>query len=300
MRRNHGLLVLLVTILVLLIGCTGAAGLPDDGSRLAGVPAATDAPAQDPTSADDAAGEVRGPNDAPVLPGEQLIVYTGRLDLEVTDLAASVSQAGQIVNGFGGHIASSEASNTDNSQSASVTYRIPAPRWAETVAALRAIGARIVNESTESEDVTAQVVDLDARIANLQATESALQGIMVQATTITDVLKVQDELTAVRGDIESLTAQRDLLANRAALSTLTVTFNVPVAAASVASTGWSLGTEIDNAVAALVRLGQGFASLVVWLAIVVLPVMLPLAAIVLLGVWLRRRWQAGHPEAPIV
>ena len=36
------------------------------------------------------------------------------------------------------------------------------------------------------------------------------QGIMTRATTITDVLKVQSELTAVRGDIESLTAQRDL------------------------------------------------------------------------------------------
>ncbi len=299
MRRNHGLLVLLGTIPILLIGCAGAASLPDDGTRMAGVPAASDAAAQEPPSAE-AAGEVRGPNDAPVLPGEQLIVYTGRLDLEVTDLATSVTQAEQIVNGFGGHIASSQASNTDNSQSASVTYRIPAPRWAEAVAALRAVGTRIVNESTESEDVTAQVVDLDARIANLQATESALQGIMVQATTITDVLKVQDELTAVRGDIESLTAQRDLLASRAALSTLTVTYNVPVAAASAASTGWSLGTEIDNAVAALVRVSQGFASLVVWLAIVVLPVILPLAAIVLLAVWLRRRWQAGHSEAPIV
>ena len=123
---------------------------------------------------------------------------------------------------------------------------------------------------------------------------------MVQATTITDVLKVQDELTAVRGDIESLTAQRDLLASRAALSTLTVSFNVPVAAASVASTGWSLGAEIDNAVAALVRLGQAGASLLIWLAIVVLPVLVPLAAIVLLAAWLRRRWVAGRAESPIV
>ena len=47
--------------------------------------------------------------------------------------------------------------------------------------------------------------------------EDPRQSIMDRATTITDVLKVQAELTTVRGDIESLTAQRDLLAQRAAL-----------------------------------------------------------------------------------
>ena len=301
MRRNQGLLILLAPILILLVACTGgAAPLDDAGSRLDARPQAGNEDPGQPTSGEDGSNDADGPNAAPVLPGDQLIVYTGRLDLEVADLAAAVSQAEQLVAGVGGHIASSEARNTDNNQSASVTYRIPAPRWSEAVGGLRALGARVVNENTASEDVTAQVVDLDARIANLQSTESALQAIMVQATTITDVLKVQDELTAVRGNIESLTAQRDLLATRAALATLTVTFNVPVAAASVASEGWSLGTEVDNALAALVRMGQGAASLLVWLAIVVLPVVLPMAAIVALAFWVRRRWQSRHSEVPTV
>ena len=82
--------------------------------------------------------------------------------------------------------------------------------------------------------MTAQVVDLDARIANLQASESALQAIMARATTIADVLKVQQELTGVRGDIESMIAQRDNLADQAAMGTLDVIFTVPVVAAAVA------------------------------------------------------------------
>ena len=88
------------------------------------------------------------------------------------------------------------------------------------------------------------MVDLDARIANLQATEAALQEIMVQATTITDVLKVQDELTAVRGDIESLTAQRDLLASRAALATLDGDLQRPGRGSERGQHGgWNLGTR---------------------------------------------------------
>lgn len=164
---------------------------------------------------------------------------------------------------------------------------------------MKALAARVVSEDTSSEDVTAQVVDLDARLANLRTTETALQSIMDRATTITDVLKVQAELTSVRSEIESLTAQRELLAQRAAMATLAVAYNVPVAATSLASEGWNLGTEIDNALAALVRLGQGAASLLVWLVIVVVPVVLPIAIVLLIAIWLRRRWVAAHPRPEV-
>jgi hypothetical protein len=120
---------------------------------------------------------------------------------------------------------------------------------------------------------------------------------MDRAGTITDLLKVQAELTKVRGDIESMTAQRDLLANRAALATLAVTFETAVAEAQVAAGGWDLAQVVDDALAALVRVGQAAATLVVWLLIVVLPIVVPLLVIVGLAVWIRRR-RAGFQEPP--
>src|SRR5437870_11281613 len=100
---------------------------------------------------------------------------------------------------------------------------------------------------------------------------------MAKANTITDILKVQNELTQVQGDIESMTAQRDLLANQAALATLEVGFNVPATLeVAQASEGWDLGKEIDTALASLVRVGQGVASALIWLLIVALPVVLPI------------------------
>ena len=164
--------------------------------------------------------------------------------------------------------------------------------------ALRTVGTRVLNESTESEDVTTQVVDIDARITNLRASEAALQEIMNRAGTIDDVLEVQRELTTVRSDIERLTAERDLLATRAALATLQVTFGVPVVATSVATGGWDLSDEIDNALATLVRVGQSLTSLAIWVLIVVLPVLLPLALLAYLSWRLRRRWVATHPPEP--
>jgi hypothetical protein len=162
---------------------------------------------------------------------------------------------------------------------------------------VRAVAAKVVSEDTDAEDVTAQVIDLDARIANLRASEAALQQIMTQATTIPDVLNVQKELTSVRGEIESMTAQRDHLADQAAFGTLEVHFNVPTAQSAVATGGWDLGREVDRAVAALVRIGQGLASLAIWLSIVLVPLLVPVLIAIWIGLRLRRRY-GSRPEQP--
>jgi len=274
---------------LMILACTGAASSP----VLQGVGNSVD-DRERPASGDTDDGS----NQAPITADQQLIIYTGEIELEVAELDPAVQQAEQLIVGLGGHVASSQAANGANSRYARITYRIPAERWPDALAGLRALGTRVVTEATESQDVSAQVVDLDARLANLRVTEVALQSIMDRATTIDDVLEVQRELTKVRSDIESLTAQRDLLADRAALATLEVTFAVPVAQTSRASEGWDVGREIDNALAALVRLAQGGASLLIWLALVIVPLFAPIALIIWIIVMARRRWVANHPAGP--
>jgi hypothetical protein len=278
---------------LLAVGCStaGQAALPDVGNSLEGDRTAGEQPAEQPAS---------DPDTSEQLADQQLIVYTGTLQVEVAELRPAMDQAEQLVRGMGGHVAASSVESDGDSEYATVTYRIPADRWAEALAGLRGVGTRVLNESTDSEDVTAQVVDIEARIENLRASEAALQEIMDRAGTIDDVLEVQRELTSVRSEIESLTAQRDLLANRAQLATLEVTFGVPIVATTVATGGWDLAQEIDNALAALVRLAQGLTSLAVWLLIVVLPVLVPVVVLLYLAVRLRRRWLANHPPQPAV
>jgi hypothetical protein len=285
-----------------LIACSGGTAAPAPPQPASGVTLNTVAGGVDAKPGD---GSQNGDSTNPPAPGaspasdQQLIVYTGTLDLQVTDLRAAVDQADQLVAGLGGHVSASDTTTKDDQQFATVTYRIPAEKWDEALAGLRAVGAKVLNETTKSEDVTGQVVDLDARIANAQASETALQAIMDRATTIQDVLDVQRELTSVRGDIESMTGQRDLLANRAALATLDVDFETQVAQSQVASTGWDLGQQVDGAVAALVRIGQGLVTLAIWALVVLVPIFVPLLIVLWIAIRLRRRWLRTHPrQAP--
>jgi hypothetical protein len=299
MSRLPAVLLVALAALTLVIAsaCSGAAS-PTSGPITA-VGNSLDGSGEEPTGPRDGTGTTPDQQaaDAP------LIVYSGTLDLEVADLHGAVEQAKTLIGSVGGNVAASHEKSDNGEQSATVTFRIPAARWSEAINGLRGLARRVVAEDTDAEDVTAQVVDLDARIANLRASEAALQAIMARAGTIADVLKVQAELTKVRSDIESMTAQRDHLADQAALGTLEVGFNVPVTAANVASQGWDLGREIDNAVATLVRISQGLASLAVWVAIVLLPVAIPVLLIAYVALRLRRRYLArqvalAHASAP--
>ena len=226
------------------------------------------------------------------------IVRTASLELEVQDMAAALLAARSAIQGLGGYVSGSDAYDQGESRWASVTYRVPVEHFGEAVDALRGEADRVVREATQSIEVTGQVMDLDARIANLRASEAALVEIMDRAGRIEDVLAVQIRLEEVRGQIEQLEAQRAHLADQAALSTLTVSWYTPVAAVAAAQEGWDLGGEVDAALAQTVDALQGLVSLGVWFVVVVLPlVVLPLLALLLLILIVRRHARRGRGDA---
>jgi hypothetical protein len=202
------------------------------------------------------------------------IVKTGSMTLEVDSIDNALAQAQATIEGLGGYVASSNRYGSGDETTASITFRLPVARWDDALKAMRALGGKIISEQTSTADVTSQVVDLDARITNLRATETALLAIMEKATEIKDILAVQEQLTQTRSQIEQLTAQRDHFKDQAAMSTLSVAFILPPkTVTTVATNEWDFNNQVDQAVAALVRIGQGLATIGVWLLIVGLPVL---------------------------
>jgi hypothetical protein len=262
----------------------------DVGTGVGGEP-----PAEEPP-ADEGGGEIA---DAAARPPELLIIRTGELEIEVTNLAAAVSAARTRVVALGGYVsASDEIASGENARATSV-YRIPADRWDEALEGIRGVAAEIHGQQVETEAVTSQVVDLGARISNLRASEAALQKIMAQATKISDVLDVQAELTKVRGEIEQLVAQKAQLEERAAFGTLTVVFLLPTTPATVeAQRGWDPAVDADRATGTLIGVGQGAASLAIWLGIVGLPLgLVGLIAVVIVARVARFVTRHGAAEA---
>ena len=228
-----------------------------------------------------------------------LIIRWGSLEMEVPDVALALAEARREIGALGGYVAGSDESDQGEHRWASVTYRVPVAHFDGALQALRGLSERVVREATQSQEVTAQVVDLDARITNLRASEGALVEIMSRAGRIDDVLAVQLRLEEVRGQIERLVAQRDGLADQAALATISTTWYTPVAAVQAAQEAWDLATEVDAALAQTVAALQGAAGFAVWLAVVALPLLgIPLLVLAAAVLVLRRRILGRAPGSP--
>ena len=214
-------------------------------------------------------------------PIEQRIVKTGEVTLEVEEVGEALGRVRALAVELGGYVGGSQAGTLDDR--ASLTIRIPAAAFDEAIARLHEMDAEVVAEATREQDVTGQVVDLEARIDNLRASETSYRELVARAERVEDILAVQSRLDEVRGQIEQLTAQLDAIEGQAALSTLTITL-VPKAAPIVEQTeAWDPGAQLDRALASLVGIGQGLLDGAIWFAVVWLPILLVLAAIVLVA-----------------
>jgi hypothetical protein len=279
---------------VVLAACGSAASAPDAGRLGQG------------TSGGAAPNPVGGPvtgggNQASAAPAQgaaspdvNLIIRVGSMTVEVDSIDPALLRARTAIAGLGGYISASDQATEGDRVIASVTYRFPSAKWEDAQAAIRGIATKVVAAKTGSSEVTGQVLDIGARIANLRATERALQAIMDKATKISDILEVQNQLTGVQGQIEQLATQEAHLRDQASLATLTVLYQTPaVTVVKEVSKAWDFGAELDKAAAQLLAVGQVLATAGVWLVVVGLPVfggtILFLLILMVVGRWLLRR-----------
>ena len=115
----------------------------------------------------------------------------------------------------GGFVADSRS----RSRSGSLTLRVPAANFDETLHALRALGTVEV-ESVHGRDVTADYVDLHANLRIARARREVLLGLMADAVSIEQTIRVQNALDETQLRIEQLQGQLRLLDDRTSLATI--------------------------------------------------------------------------------
>jgi Domain of unknown function (DUF4349) len=224
---------------------------------------------------------------------QRKIVKTGQVTLEVDNVPNALAKVRALAVELGGYVGGAQAGTLD--QSASLTLRLPAPRFDDALARLHELGGKVLSEETKEEDVTAAVVDLQARLKNLEASEAQYRLLVARATKVDDILAVQSRLDDVQGQIEQLSAQLKALSNQADLSTLTVTLQPTAKPIQAASASWDPGGTVGAATSALLQIGQALVTIGIWLGIVGLPIALVL---LLIGFVLLRLRLLRRPIAP--
>lgn len=151
------------------------------------------------------------------------IVYNADIALVVEDFSITERQIPQLVEQHGGYLANITAGRSAGEhRSGTWVARIPVGKFNDFISDLDELGLPERRQHS-AQDVTAEYVDLEARITNQQRLEERIIALLAEkGGKIEDILSVERELGRVREEIERMQGQLRLLANRTALSTVTI------------------------------------------------------------------------------
>jgi anti-sigma factor RsiW len=220
------------------------------------------------------------------------LARVGEIDLIVNDVPLALSRIQRVTDAQFGAITGLEddaPAEQSDAHTANVSISVPDDRFNHTLDALAALGG-VTSRSMTTEDVTAGIVDGDARLRNLRHEEADLLHIMDRSGKIDDVLSVEQQLSSTRESIEQLDAEQKALRQRVAYATITVgiTDEKPAPVASVGA-GEQLALTWQAALHAVSAGTLILASIGIYL-VAFAPYILIVAAIAYLAYrWIARR-----------
>jgi len=152
------------------------------------------------------------------------VIRTAQIGVEVKngDFDSTVDKLFAISTTLGGYISGSAASaDTGSLRNGTITFLVPTEKFTEAVREVRALGT-VQNLAIGGQDVSAQYVDLQARLKNTEAQRDAMLALLSQAKTVPEIIAVQNQLGTITGQIEQLKGQIAYYDHATSYSTISV------------------------------------------------------------------------------
>ncbi|MBC8077781.1 MAG: DUF4349 domain-containing protein [Chloroflexales bacterium] len=314
MRRTFPTLALVLGLFAaLLAACGGSPASTNEAS--APIPMSEAAPttaaaAGEPTagySGADQATDTQQPQATQIPTGatgandpSRKIIKNADFILEVEDVDIGLSRLGDSAAQFGGYVLETKTdASQDTYKTGLLRMAVPSDRFESMLQRVREGARRVLSEQSSGVDVTGEFVDVQSQIGNLEATQARLRAFLDKATTVEEALRVNAELTNIEGQIGQLKGRLQFLSQRAAYSTITVQLR-PVAGATPApepAAAWDAAEVAEGAYRMLATIVQALATVAIWLAVLGLPLLLPLLVVALVVRAMRRRPSQPRPKA---
>jgi Domain of unknown function (DUF4349) len=277
-RPSHRAITVVLAVILIALTLGGCASPRPESQSPARSNGKASAPAAPPLS---------GPSDVTTDEPQQQprdVVTTGTIVLAVSDVAAASNKFADLAKESGGRVDRRTESTAEESDdaipTAELTLRIPSAKLDDFLTRAKGVGT-VTSLSISHDDVTAQRVDQDARINALQTSVTRLTDLMKTASSTTDLLQAEEQLSKRQAELDSLRSQRATLGDQISYATITVSLSPEPAA--LPRTGF--GEAIHSGWTALLAVIHG----AVLAAGFLLP-WLPVLAVLLAAVYVLRRW----------
>ena len=185
---------------------------------------------------------------------ERFVIRKVSMELRSPDVRSVFARVSLLINeGVGEYIEDAQVSGEENKTQAQLTLRIAATRVGEVMTQLQGLG-KVISQNTTGQDVTDQVVDIEARMRNELRIEKELLELLASRkdAPLKELLEVRVEVDRARERIERMQASRDKLSRLTSLATVLVLIRSeekapqPVESSWVAQAGKKFGAAFED------------------------------------------------------
>ncbi len=211
---------------------------------------------------------------------ERKLIRNGSMTIEVKEIISAKAEVEKICKLFNGYTSSESKNNFDDRIQYDQTIRVPAKLFDSLLNAIEKIAKKVETKSINSEDVTEEFIDVEARLKTKKELELRYREILKQAHTVADIVSIENQIATVRSEIESMEGRLNYLKNQIAFSTLNLTYYEMI------GTDFGFASKFVNA------LGNGWDNLLSFLIglISIWPFVVIIGALVIVGwkTWRKR------------
>ncbi|TSC54123.1 MAG: hypothetical protein LiPW16_150 [Microgenomates group bacterium LiPW_16] len=237
-------------------------------------------------------GIIPQPEYPPTEQEERLIIEESRLSLVVLNVRETTDKIIDYAKQAGGFMVSTSLTHPEEAPFATVVVRVPAENFREAIDYFRTLAVKVSSENILGTDVTAEYVDIEARLATLEKTKAKFESILAQATAVSDILQVQRELINLQEQIDSLKGRKTYLEKTAKLAKITVYLSTDeFALPYVPAKPFRPSVIFKQAVRSLIGTARGIATLSIWI-VVYAPIWIPILFII----FFIRKWRKKPSE----
>ncbi len=173
---------------------------------------------------------------------ERKLIKNGEISFETKSITDTKAFLQKTIAGYKGYISNERIESYKTNPTEVLTIRVPGSDFDAFISKIEQQVGEFDSKKIDIDDVTAEFVDIEARLKNKKQLEEKYQELLKKAGNMEDILKIEAEISSIREDIESTEGRLHYLSSQVGYSTLMVTYYEEKPAS-----GFKFGEKISDA-----------------------------------------------------
>ena len=235
------------------------------------------------------------------------IIYSAYYTIETKEFDSSIEALNALISKYGGFVENSNVkgytyydsygNSSIRNRTANYIVRIPSASLNDFLNESGSLGS-VTSKRQEAQNVTSQYADISARLETYEVQEKRLLELLAKASNMGDLLTIEDKLSEVRYNIESL--QRSLNNIDAKVDYSTVTLNINEVSTYTPTEKMSFWERLGNSfIGGIEDFVDDIGDFVIWF-VGAIPALILIAAIVVVAVILLKKARAKKKAKKVV